>query len=394
MGTFFKIIKINILSLLALPLLLVATVSKLIAKALEKLAVSLGMIFLAVIVVMGFEFFKHPTEGIKAVLYMVGFFVTCFIIIAGIVLICKLAMATIRLIWSYVIRFFDRIYDGTYGAFLQLFECCKEDYASFVTDDNKALYGFLCFAFTILRFIDKLIVLIISFALPASVVCSILLVGGTLLWANRTVQKTFGIGLFTFIGKFDTFSMIYGIVLYVAAMSMIIVVLLSLGVEWFEWAQELRKASRGIASEDEEDEVEDSYTRDGRLGKWSRNGRDDRSIDEYHAAKKRIAFFENDEEEDEEIDEHDEFDDDENYEEEGSEEYVDWDSDDAEEGEYEDSGNPVSVFFAGCDTPDKLEKRYKALCKSYHPDTGCGDTETFTRMQKEYNERKKELSLF
>ena len=346
MGTFFKIIKINILSLLALPLLLVATVSKLIAKALEKLAVSLGMIFLAVIVVMGFEFFKHPTEGIKAVLYMVGFFVTCFIIIAGIVLICKLAMATIQLVWSYVIRFFDRIYDGTYGAFLQLFECCKEDYASFVTDDNKALYGFLCFAFTILRFIDKLIVLIISFALPASVVCSILLVGGTLLWANRTVQKTFGIGLFTFIGKFDTFSMIYGIVLYVAAMSMIIVVLLSLGVEWFEWAQELRKASRGIASEDEE------------------------------------------------IDEPDEFDDDENYEEEDSQEYIDWNSDDEEEGEYEDSVNPGSVFFAGCDTPDKLEKRYKALCKSYHPDTGCGDTETFTRMQKEYNERKKELSLF
>ena len=32
-------------------------------------------------------------------------------------------------------------------------------------------------------------------------------------------------------------------------------------------------------------------------------------------------------------------------------------------------------FFAGCDSMEKLEKRYKALYKTYHPDTEAGDEE-------------------
>ena len=50
------------------------------------------------------------------------------------------------------------------------------------------------------------------------------------------------------------------------------------------------------------------------------------------------------------------------------------------------NNDPVkaSVFFAGCNTADKLEKRYKSLCKAYHPDAEGGDTETFQKMQEEY----------
>ena len=45
-------------------------------------------------------------------------------------------------------------------------------------------------------------------------------------------------------------------------------------------------------------------------------------------------------------------------------------------------------FFNGCDTIEKLEKRYKALCKTYHPDSEAGDEETFKKMKDEYEERK------
>ena len=37
-----------------------------------------------------------------------------------------------------------------------------------------------------------------------------------------------------------------------------------------------------------------------------------------------------------------------------------------------------SSFFKGCDTKEKLEKRYKALCKTYHPDSGIGDEDTLS----------------
>ena len=36
-------------------------------------------------------------------------------------------------------------------------------------------------------------------------------------------------------------------------------------------------------------------------------------------------------------------------------------------------------------------QRYKALCRTYHPDAESGDEETFKRMQAEYEERKKTL---
>ena len=61
----FKILKINLLSIIALPLLLLATASKLIAKALEKVAVILGMLFLTLLLVLGFEFFKNPSGASK-----------------------------------------------------------------------------------------------------------------------------------------------------------------------------------------------------------------------------------------------------------------------------------------------------------------------------------------
>lgn len=59
----------------------------------------------------------------------------------------------------------------------------------------------------------------------------------------------------------------------------------------------------------------------------------------------------------------------------------------------EEYANPLStaLFFAGCTTSEKLEQRYKSLCKTYHPDTGSGDEETFKQMQDEYNQLKQSM---
>ncbi len=48
-------------------------------------------------------------------------------------------------------------------------------------------------------------------------------------------------------------------------------------------------------------------------------------------------------------------------------------------------------LFAGCDTLEKLEQRYRQLAKSFHPDTGAGDTQSMQYINAEYERRKQEL---
>ena len=67
---------------------------------------------------------------------------------------------------------------------------------------------------------------------------------------------------------------------------------------------------------------------------------------------------------------------DEEYIEENDEEYI------------EDSrgGNgSVSGFFEGCRTPEQMKKRYRDLCKVYHPDSGNGSETIFEAICEEYN---------
>ncbi len=406
-----KILKINFLSLIALPLLLLATACKLIAKALEKVAVILSMLFLTILLILGFEFFKNPDSGFQALLYMIVFFVICFVIIAVFILLMKLAAAVISAIWNAIIAFFEAIYDWTYVGFLKLYASCENDYQYISLNGKKAQNALLCLFYTMLRFINKLIVTVISFALPASIILSVLIVAGSLFSAHSRIRATFGIGLFDFIGKFDTFSMVYGIVMYVAMIAMVVIVLLSLGVEWYEWAQELKMTSEELSAdiadlrsnelrlqEDEDDDTEtgDAYmsnleehmqnleslgdlveevlsAKDNALlrstwGNYFRNlseivdecakYKKGIPVDKFKRLVPRIQQLEKQREDVQEM----------------------------AQKLLEINNDPVkaSVFFAGCNTADKLEKRYKSLCKAYHPDAEGGDTETFQKMQEEY----------
>ncbi len=46
------------------------------------------------------------------------------------------------------------------------------------------------------------------------------------------------------------------------------------------------------------------------------------------------------------------------------------------------------VYFKGCETLDELNKRYKSLAKTYHPDMPTGDTETMAKINQEYDRLK------
>lgn len=54
-----------------------------------------------------------------------------------------------------------------------------------------------------------------------------------------------------------------------------------------------------------------------------------------------------------------------------------------------DIASGASNYFNGCNSLESLQKRYKDLCKVYHPDMGNGSAEIFTEIQAAYENLKK-----
>ena len=419
MEKFIKILKINLLSIVALPLLLIATVSKLTAKALEKAALIIAMLMITLFIVMGFSFLKNPSGGLEVIIYMIVIFVIAFVFIMIFFLLMSLAAATITAVWTFIISVFEGIYALTYNGFLSLYAVCESDYQYISLDGNKAANMALCLFFTILSAVNKLIVTVISFALPASIILSIFIVAESLFSMHRHVKASFGIGLWQYMGKFDTFSLVYGIVMYIAILSVFIVVLISLGVEWHEWAVELKMTGEELdenirqlqdndwhveSGADADSETGDAYMANleehvdsleslGDMVEEALAGNDNpllrsawgnyfrslsATVDECSKYKngiplakfkKLIPQIQHLERQREKVK-------------------------NLAKEQLEESKDPFksSVFFVGCDSEEKLEKRYKALCKTYHPDSEGGDTDTFRKMHEEYDALKKHFS--
>lgn len=53
--------------------------------------------------------------------------------------------------------------------------------------------------------------------------------------------------------------------------------------------------------------------------------------------------------------------------------------------------NSVLTFFTGCNTLESVEKRYRSLCKIYHPDVPSGDESTFKEVQREYHQLQRKM---
>ncbi len=59
-----------------------------------------------------------------------------------------------------------------------------------------------------------------------------------------------------------------------------------------------------------------------------------------------------------------------------------------------DSYPETSIFFYGVKSPMTLKKRYKDLTKIFHPDNLAGDTEVIQRINREYDQLRREYEKF
>ncbi len=421
----FKIIKINLLALLAFPLLLLAFAAQMAAKAMKKAIAVIGAVLVVFMIGLLFELVRNFGQAMEIIMILIVCLVLGGILFAIILFLLSAASAVIMAAVGVAIGLMEGIYSVSYSGYSSLFYKCRSGYEELCEEGSPFLCGLFCFVFTLIRIVNRVIIFLMTHALKIlAVLCAALAVGGVY-QINRRIVDIFGIGLPAYLKLFSAFDIVYGVVLYAAVMGAIAVILISLGREWNEWAREMLLSTSHY--EEYAKSVQDQW-QEVRMDYGEETEEEDNRRERCMAAAKLLdqhiqtfdAFVEEvspvaDEGGDymlrsemgeyagilqeisEKLGEYD-----------GEvplevfEKYIRKikEADDlknsirrriekarASQAESRSSGG----FFAGCDTEAKLEKRYKALCRTYHPDNESGDEETFKAVQAEYESRKKAI---
>ncbi len=415
-----KIIKINILALLAFPLLMVATVVKLLAKAMEKFLLIIGTVLVLGALVLILEVLKEPGSILTGIAFLIAIMIVGGIVIALIIWILSLVSSAVIAFVALIINVVNAVYELVYMGYAGLYHICYEDYCTL--EMTPAGKRGSCFLFTCLRVVNRIIVFFATHALKLLAVITGVVVVYCLIRSNAYVNSVFGMSMITYLKMFSLYEVISGGIMYLASLAGFAIVMISLGIEWSEWGEEM-----SLNTSDYEKQVKELVSGYGELGSGnlpSSANMDVKRISRYNhyidVLNYHIKGMESFLQEVRPVAEK-------------SEDYILR----ANSGQYitdffeiveelNKHGDPVPVevleklmpkidkidelhkkveqqmekikeerakkvaegFFNGCDTMEKLEKRYKALCKTYHPDSEAGDEETFKRMKDEYEERK------
>lgn len=423
-----KIMKINILAILAFPLLALATAAKLAAKALEKTVTIIGAVFILLGISLIFEIMKNPSQWFNGFVVVIvclvlgGIFTVLVIWILGLISGAVMGAAAI------VISLLNGMYELVYAGYTALYHLCKADYLQISREGNGLISGLCCLFFTLLRGINRVVILFVTHAIKILALASIGIVIGSLFLCNQSVQESMGINLLEYLKLFSAYSIVYGTVMYLAFMTAVVVILISLGLEWNEWGREME-----LSTSDYEKYVNSILEGREEMGQESvqgMHGLDEKRLEKcnrYQDLLHRHAM---------DIEEfvqkiHPIVEKSDNYIlRSGWGEYFSTLQEVMDLMSQYEGGIPVeafeklmpridrledlkqtiekqaaravaeqksaapagSGFFGGCDTLEKLEKRYRALCKTYHPDTEVGDEDTFKRITQEYEKRKAEMN--
>lgn len=414
MGNFFRVIKVNIYSILALPFLIMATVFKLIAKALQRLKTIFSMALITGVVLLVIAVLKEPDRIIEFIKSGLGIAVGLGIALFVLKIAFSIVSFILTTLYHLVIEMFDTLYRVTFNVYQSLELGCRNDFEYLRLTGPAFLYMVLCSFYIVLRLVNFLVKAFIHLSLVLFIISSVGFAVYIYYDTNRKVQETFGLSFAEYFGKFSTMSKIESIVLYFVLIADVFVILVSLGIEWKEWANELtlgeddydRYAKQFEEYDDYMDEIETEEDEgyeyflsvDEHLGDvtaFLNDVRDAMELGDNPLLENACnEYLRNLSEVSDEIAARN-----------GkisSEDLsrlkpyirqLDKQKDNIikmleKQNEILDNPARNSIFFSGCTTKSKLDKRYKSLCKAYHPDAEGGDSETFMVLTEEYNRLK------
>ena len=232
-------LKINIVSLFALPFLLIATFVKMIERALAKIKTVAIMLLLTAVAVLIIFFANNrdilPTH-IKTTLIVIA---VCGVVLSILGIVFKMASVVMKIIVAGFRLIFDTIYKAAYSFYMSLVSTAADDYADLCYDISPVIAAIICVFYHLLKLIN---LLIIAFA-GVSLFVFILASGGfAYLWYTKikaAVAVTFGLSMGEYLGSLQTWSLISSGLLFLIIVADVAVVLVSLGLEWTGWSKEL-----------------------------------------------------------------------------------------------------------------------------------------------------------
>lgn len=410
-----RIIKINLLAILALPFLLAATISELIARALEKIPVILRMVCTSVIIVIIADSIRNNT-GLNASAEFAIYVGVCAVVVTIALWVLSVFSSILDILWHFITLFFNAIHDLTYRFFLSLNESCENEYMILSLNGLSTLNAIACFCYLLLHGTDWLIVHLLWLSHALCIAASFAIAAVVFIKRSEETMLSYGMPLIVFLQSGNHAAILYECVLLLAIIIPAAVILISLGREWRNWAIELRMDSmeyeeyinslqdyRVSLFHEEEESDEEALEMEEILNDHTG------TIDDLYNEIISVLSIKNDvllkNQWNEylkdlsdlidviEMDYHNEIPHREFKKMLYKVRYLDRQRNDLFEGidrilELAENPANTSVFFAGCNSREQLDKRYKELCKAYHPDSVGGDQDTFVDMQLEYRELK------
>ncbi len=429
------ILKVNLLSLLALPLLILSGIFNLAQKALEKaiVFVGVGVALLALLALNAL--FNNPNGFLEGIGYIFAFLVIggsiILLVLAVLVLCGSIAATVLTVIVSVAMAILNMGGELFRSGYLYLYDICYEDMEQLKSSDApNSRFG--CIFWYLLYGLHQAFVFLFSMMFPLSLIASVGFVGYSIYSVYHAVHSTFGIGIFSYLKLFPVTNVVFTVLDFALIVTSVVVVLISLGIEWSEWGESLKFASQSADSNWNSFVIQygSSDFADDTSFVFSA-GQSQQRCQQYMEVLNDL--FDNCESVYEQVSTATQQEQDSNLQYLFSE-YLETlqlihDQIPSAPGTIQCStfeqkiipliqtaqrkekeiqkdvlrilkkhstaaqkNNTEIDFFSGCTTQDELQSRYHALCKIYHPDVG-GHTETFQQIQAQYEQKRTAMNI-
>lgn len=239
MNNVYRIVKVNLLSIIALSVLLLAMIMKIVSKSFKKAKDIIGVLALSAAVIIIFEIIGSKGDIMDLILWTALFIALFGIMILCVVLVLSIAGCVIAIITDRLSQGFEAIYAGLYSLFSILFKQCEKDYNQISEMSSPITKGLACIFCKILQGIRKLIALFLKNAIAVMIAVSIALAVGGILAFNAVALRDFGVSYWTIMKLFPKYEIVYGVVLYLTFYFGLSKVLIDLGVDFNNWNLEM-----------------------------------------------------------------------------------------------------------------------------------------------------------
>lgn len=247
MKNIFMIIKINLLAIIEIPILGISIIAKLLQKAVEQLIVfmSVGYVLLLLLIVQSLLNSGGILNGLTTIIAFLIVF-GGIIIITVFVLACfgSIVVALIGGLTKVLLAILSVVFEISHEIYSKIYDICKKDFESLEDHTKSFSMQLSCIFWYVLKAINRSVVIILSNAILISIACSVMFVGGLVLYIHNSIDQTFGIGIIEYLGLFPKTNAIFTALYFVVIVLAVVVVIITLGIEWKEWGSTLKYATQ------------------------------------------------------------------------------------------------------------------------------------------------------